>query len=296
MIENLVLSGGSMRGLAYLGSIKYLEETGILNSIKNFSGTSIGSCVAFYLLLGYTYTELYDVFAHLDLNKARSITPENIFNFCDDYGIDKGEKVVKIQRVFLRNKLGANDITFKELFDRTGKSLTITGSCLNTMSVHYFNHKNTPLMSVIDAIRISISIPFFFTPIIHNNMYFVDGAVTNNYPIELFPNNNTKTLGIILTSKTYNYIEINNLENYVIGLINTNFVHQDKIKLEKYFDITINLPIECNSFDFSLSHDTKKEMILQGYHKTKKDVEKKFSHLLENFPRKLIKGIFEATK
>jgi NTE family protein len=296
MLKHLVLSGGSMKGLAYLGAIKYLEENDLISSIETFCGTSVGSCVVFYLLLGYNFTELYDVFYNLDINKARNVTPENILNFCDEYGLDKGENVVKIQRVFLRKKLGVNDITFKELFNRTNKSLVITGSCLNTMSVEYFDYKKTPNMSVIEAIRISLSIPFFFTPIVHNGKYYVDGAVTNNYPIEQFPNNNSQTLGLLLTSSTFNYHEINNLENYIIGIINTNFVNQDKIKLEKYYDITIELSVECNSFDFSVSTQTKQDLIEQGYIKTKEQIMNKFSHLLEKVPRLMIKELFEATK
>ena len=50
MVKNLVLSGGSMKGLAYIGMIKCIEEYDIVKKIDNFVGTSIGACVCFCLI------------------------------------------------------------------------------------------------------------------------------------------------------------------------------------------------------------------------------------------------------
>jgi len=288
MVKNLVLSGGSMKGLAYIGMIKCIEEYDIVKKIDNFVGTSIGACVCFCLLIGYTYEELYDVFINLDINKARNINVDNILNFGTTYGVDNGEKIVKILKVFLKKKLQVNSITFAELYEKTQKNITIIGSCLNTTSVEYFNLKNNPNMDVIDALRISISIPLFFTPVIYDNKYYVDGALTNNYPIENCVNNNKETLGVVLTSNTYTYTEINSIDNYLISIINTNFVHQDKEKIKKYHDITIDLEIECNSFDFSLSIEIKKDIINQGYLITKSQIIKKYNYLLDK-PKLLLK-------
>lgn len=288
MVKNLVLSGGSMKGLAYIGMIKCIEEYNIVKKIDNFIGTSIGACVCFCLLIGFTYEELYDVFINLDINKARNINVDNILNFGTTYGVDNGEKIVKILKVFLKKKLQVNSITFSELYEKTQKNITIIGSCLNTTSVEYFNRKNNPNMDVIDALRISISIPLFFTPVIYENKYYVDGALTNNYPIDICVNNNKETMGVVLTSNTYTYTEINSIDNYLISIINTNFVHQDKEKIKKYHDITIDLEIECNSFDFSLSTDIKKDIINQGYLITKSQIIKKYNYLLDK-PKLLLK-------
>ncbi len=281
MVKNLVLSGGSMKGLAYIGMIKCIEEYDIVKKIDNFVGTSIGACVCFCLMIGFTYEELYDVFINLDINKARNINVDNILNFGTTYGVDNGEKIVKILKVFLKKKLQVNSITFSELYEKTQKNITIIGSCLNTTSVDYFNLKNNPNMDVIDALRISISIPLFFTPVIYENKYYVDGALTNNYPIDICVNNNKETMGVVLTSNTYTYTEINSIDNYLISIINTNFVHQDKEKIKKYQDITIDLEIECNSFDFSLSTEIKKDIINQGYLITKSQIIKKYNYLLD---------------
>jgi predicted acylesterase/phospholipase RssA len=288
MVKNLILSGGSMKGLAYIGMIKCIEEYNIVKSIDNYVGTSIGACVCFCLLIGYTYEELYDVFINLDINKARNIQIDNILNFGNTYGVDNGDKIVKILKVFLKKKLQVNSISFNELYEKTHKNITIIGSCLNTTSVEYFNLKNSPNMDVIDALRISISIPLFFTPVIYENKYYVDGALTNNYPIDICVNNNKETLGIVLTSNTYKYTEINSIDNYLISIINTNFVHQDKEKIKKYYDVTIDLEIECNSFDFSLSTEIKMDIINQGYLITKEQIKKKYNYLLDT-PKLLLK-------
>ena len=74
----------------------------------------------------------------------------------------------------------------------------------------------------------------------------------------------------------------------MISIINTNFVHIDKEKIKKYQDITIDLEIECNSFDFSLSPEIKMNIINQGYLITQSQIKKKFNYLL-NKPQLLLK-------
>ena len=42
-IDTLVLSGGGVKGLYYIGVLKKLEELNILKNINKFAGTSIGA-------------------------------------------------------------------------------------------------------------------------------------------------------------------------------------------------------------------------------------------------------------
>ncbi len=41
--KNLVLEGGGIRGLAYPGALKVLEEKGIIKNIERVAGTSAGA-------------------------------------------------------------------------------------------------------------------------------------------------------------------------------------------------------------------------------------------------------------
>ena len=57
-INKLVFSGGSTKGISYIGIIKGLEENNLFKNIKTFAGTSIGAIFSFLLTIGYDYYSL----------------------------------------------------------------------------------------------------------------------------------------------------------------------------------------------------------------------------------------------
>lgn len=68
-------------------------------------------------------------------------------------------------------------------------------------------------MNVIRAIRISTSVPLYFTPIQFDNKLWVDGGIIDNYPIHLFKNKLNTTLGVYL-NENREFTDIKNLEDY----------------------------------------------------------------------------------
>ena len=87
MIENLIFSGGSVRGISFIGVLKYLEERDVMKNVKNISGVSIGSFFSFFVTIGYNSSELSDIFSKLDLEKMRDINSDSILLFFDRFGI-----------------------------------------------------------------------------------------------------------------------------------------------------------------------------------------------------------------
>ena len=53
---NLVLQGGGVKGLAYIGALRCLEENNYV--IKNIAGSSIGSVIGALIIAGYNSYEL----------------------------------------------------------------------------------------------------------------------------------------------------------------------------------------------------------------------------------------------
>ena len=82
----------------------------------------------------------------------------------DSTNLTQKEVVKKILTTFIKSKNLSVDITFKELYELTRKLLIITGTNLTKKQGEYFSFLTTPDMKLIDAIRISTSIPFYFTP------------------------------------------------------------------------------------------------------------------------------------
>ena len=54
--------------MAYCGSVKRIEELGILHKIKRFAGSSAGAIVAAVLAIGYTADELTEIM-YIDFDK-----------------------------------------------------------------------------------------------------------------------------------------------------------------------------------------------------------------------------------
>ena len=176
MIHNLVLSGGGNKCIVFVGAIQSLEELGLLSSITHFAGTSGGAILVLLVVLGYSVSDIIDLYKQLNLNDLLNINSNNIIHFFDDYGLDKGDKIINILKIVIRKKTNNENITFKELYDQTHKHLIITGTCVEKECVEYFNHIDTPDMPVYLAIRISMSVPFFFNRVVYNEQSYIDGG------------------------------------------------------------------------------------------------------------------------
>ena len=72
-----------------------------------------------------------------------------------------------------RKKTGNSNITFSELYSKTNKFLTIS---INLMKRRMNTYLDTYPYAIYIAIKMSCSIPYYFTPIYNNEMY-VDGVV-----------------------------------------------------------------------------------------------------------------------
>ena len=64
---NLVLQGGGVKGLAYIGALRCLEENNYV--IKNIAGSSIGSVIGALIIAGYNSYELESIVNSIDYTK-----------------------------------------------------------------------------------------------------------------------------------------------------------------------------------------------------------------------------------
>ena len=261
-IDTLVLSGGGVKGLYYIGIIKKLEELNIINNINTIAGTSIGAFFGSLITIGYTSQELVDFVLLFNLSNMKKIAYQNFFSY---FGIDEGNNLELILEKMFNLKGYQKNITYKELFEKTKKELIITGVCINEKKCYYFSHKNTPEMNVLKSIRISTSIPLYFTPIQHNNMLWVDGSVIDNYPINLFKHKLNTTLGVYLC-ETKGYSEIKNLEDYFICIIQSLFEGLTENSIKGFENNTIIVKTaKTNILDTIFSKETILQYINLGY-------------------------------
>jgi predicted acylesterase/phospholipase RssA len=185
MFRNMVLAGGGPYVTCFIGGIQYLEHVGIMGDIKQIVGTSAGALMAFLLVLGMTATDirrfLIDKFRKDGCNK---LDVEQVLSFFHQWGVDDGSRIMKSMKDVLRLYADRDDITFMDLAKLTGKDLVVCVSNLNTQRPEFFCVSRTPHESVLKALRMSMSIPYLFTPVVHADHIYVDGGIFSNYPAE----------------------------------------------------------------------------------------------------------------
>ena len=280
-IKNLVFSGGGVKGYSFIGAIKALNEHNIIDNVTTYAGTSIGSLLALTLCLNYSYSELYSMLTKLNITEFQHVTTENIINFFEEYGIDNGDKFLKIIEILINAKLKQYRITFKELYDKTNKKLIVAATCVNKKKIIYYNYLETPDAIVSETIRKSISVPFLFKPIKDESdgLLYVDGGLINNFPINLFKTDSKETLGFLLYSEECvesENTEITSFESYVIALMDCMYKETIRCYLKDYSDNMIVLKANVNFFNFFITQEDKYRLIEQGYQDTKKFLDKKY--------------------
>lgn len=238
--KNLVLKGGGIRGIAYLGALEVLYKEGIPQQIERVAGSSAGAMTALVIGLNLGFEETLKVansidFPNLagspDFFEEREVNDENFYE--EEEAIPRGlmsafstlgTSMKQVKFLFQTKGLFTSTYiydwldeqvarvtkkpegTFKEFVDGGGKDLYITVTNISNNSPHICSSVTTPHMKVAEAIRTSMSIPIYFESIPFNNTYlkgyFGDGGVMNNYPINLFDKDapNPETLGLFLYS------------------------------------------------------------------------------------------------
>ena len=277
----LILSGGGSKGLAHIGGFMAMKELNILNNIKTIAGSSAGALMGFLYTIGYTPEELTDFVIMFDIQKIKSIDPSELLN---SFGLDSGKRFSLALSKMIEKKNLNPEITFRELYRKTGITLVISATCMNDKQAYYFSHKTNPNMSAALAVRMSISFPIYFTPIIHNEKMYVDGGCSDNYPIQLFIDNINSTVGLYLADSRDYVKEIRNAEDFFINLVECLFesVNNNNIKGFEQYTVNIKIP-SVDSMDFNLNDSKKREIIAFGYSAVKKYFEKN-SIYIKNVP------------
>ena len=264
----LVISGGGLKGLSGLGSLKCLLDNNITLAFDTLAGSSVGAIICFLYNIGYGPQDMYDVLEQIDFTQLiKYIEPENLLlDPC--FGISSPEPIIYSIYKFMKNKNINKNITFSQLYAMSKTNLIITGTCLNDITIKYFSHLTTPNMQILKALRISISIPFIFRPYQYDNKLWVDGGVMNNFPIDLFNDRLKDVIGIYLDDIYETIDEISEIQDYFIRVFKCVFrgLNYNKIELfKKYF---VHIKNASNSTNWEISQQEKKILYDEGYKQT----------------------------
>jgi len=183
MFTNIVFSGGAVKGICYIGCIKYLEEHSMLKDIRNIVGASVGSIFAMLVCLGMGHEEIREFTLHT-LKHLKGVDIENILDIYNTLGINDADDVMSCLKHLLYKKTHNANITFIEFGKKTGMNLVIAASNLITTSIEFLSVDTHPDMSIATAINASIAVPLLFQPVIYKDAIYVDAGLFSNTPYE----------------------------------------------------------------------------------------------------------------
>ncbi len=204
--KNLVFKGGGVRGIAYMGALELLEEKGALDGIERVAGTSSGAIAATLLCFRKNIADTLNLFNTLDLSKVpqRSIkgsgrniillkNSANYTRLFENYGWYSSQYFhTWLGDVIAEECRGNRRATFMDFKDFGYRDLYVVASNLSKHRAEIFSVDATPDVAVVDAVRMSMSIPLYFEALRFDGKrfgagdYYVDGGLYNNYPIHLF--------------------------------------------------------------------------------------------------------------
>ena len=195
----LVMSGGGAKGLAHIGVIKALEEENI--PIDYATGTSMGAIVAALYSMGYTPDEMIAVMKSGDFQRWYTGTMDRKYMFYFKCPKDVPDMVsihfdIKDSLRILKptvNLISATpmNLGFMEIFAGANAacrsdfdSLMIPFRCV-AADVHKKKQVVFSDGDLGDAVRASMSYPFFFKPIRKDGILLYDGGIYNNFPLDI---------------------------------------------------------------------------------------------------------------
>ncbi|MBK8575514.1 MAG: patatin-like phospholipase family protein [Elusimicrobia bacterium] len=160
----LAMGSGAALGYSIIGVLRSLERNGVFPDL--LAGTSMGALIGSFYAAGRSVDELEMI--------ALSITKKRLWSMADMALPWKGVVVGNGVLRFLKSILG--DTTF----DQLQRPFACVATDINTGMERVLRHG-----SVAEAVRASLSLPFFFEPFYLQGRYLVDGGLVNPIPTSI---------------------------------------------------------------------------------------------------------------
>ncbi len=288
-ITHLVFGGNALRTLCLCGILRYLYCYNLDKIIRDVAGTSMGAffSLAFALKIPIEQLEIF-IYKACSNSNLTKIDSSSFLNVIDSYGLGSSLEYLEVIRDYIKDNYNQNDLTFLELSKKTGVNLYVSATRINDGLNIIFNVNDTPNVSVLDAVAASMCVPLLSKPINIDGYYFIDGYLTNNFPLDCFSNvNKDNILGVAVNiDKDYMMPNIpQNQEltfpNYLYNILYIFYNNTYKLsyynKFSSYpnFLIIKNSPIRSifnpkinedeSTIDFSLTHEEINNLFLQGF-------------------------------
>ena len=294
---DLVLEGGGVKGIGLVGAISVLEESGY--RFPRVAGTSAGAIVGALVAAGMRSDALTELMATLDYTRFRDEAPLDRvpvvgkgLSLWRKLGIYKGGYLHSWIRHQLA-QLGVRD--FGDLYEAdAGSSLPAgeqyklvvmtsdvsRGRLLRLPWDYRSDGIDANAQAVADAVRASMSIPFFYRPVTLKIPHappstLVDGGMLSNFPVAVFDRTDGKpprwpTFGIKLSARQQpDQVEhvVKGDYSFAMAMLGTMQSWNDQIHLDDpaVTDRTIFVDtLGVKATDFAIDRQTQEKLYRNG--------------------------------
>ena len=250
----VVLAGGGAKGLAHIGVLKVLEEAGV--PIDIVVGNSMGSIVGALYAIGYTPEEMDSIVRRTDWIQLLLDQPDYGNQLLSARKLNESYQLrVALDRERQTSMTGRSGLIRGKNIEDYLRRLTATvpdSVCFDSLPMpfacnatevvagrsHEFHSGN-----LVKAMRASMAIPGVFTPVQYDSLIFVDGFVTNNFPVDVAKRMGADIIiGSDLVSTTPLAERYGNVLDLVTHMIDVSSTHlyEDNIRESNiYIDIDV---------------------------------------------------------
>ena len=217
---DLVLEGGGVKGLGLVGAYAQLHANGY--RVRRVAGTSAGAIIGSLVVAGMPIETLHKTVQQLNYTKFRDEDLLDHFgpggkvaSVVLTKGIYKGDYLHELIRTELESA-GVRTFADLKITEDWAKHLPphqryrlvvvasdISSGRLARLPWDYERYGLDPDKQLVaDAVRASMSIPFFYQPAKLKDCLLVDGGMLSNFPIDLFDTTpDWPTFGVKLSAK-----------------------------------------------------------------------------------------------
>ena len=256
MNHALVMKGGGIKGLAYVGAVQILEER---YEFDWFIGTSAGAITAVLLAAGYSTDELTTILQEKNFKEFLDAPwYAQPWNLVIHKGVHKADSFTDWLAVLLARKLKSHKrVRLSELPYRA-----TVYACKRDEGTLKFDSVDNDADAA-HAVRCSMSIPWVFTPQPDQGIRAYDGGIRQNFPVKQLVSEypTTPFVSLYLGSPYYEPSRTSVLADILSIATEGN----DAKLIEEYREQTVIIdPRPIKTLDFSLSEPEKAFLLSAG--------------------------------
>jgi len=273
-IDTLILSGGSTKGISFLGSLNYLIEKKYIDiNFKNIKKiTCVSASYLFVLMLilcKYDYKYIENEIYKFNFETILDINNISIKNLINDYGLINDNKNHIYIKNLLKEKYDIEKMSLLKLFNISNIHIIVKVINISEQQIEYIDHINNPKMNILKLLQMTTAIPILLKPITYKGKLYLDGGLCGNCPNEI--NDSCNYICIDIKSNKVKK-EINNIYDFLNvswKLYDPNILTRNYGKRDIKIDLS-ELNLDCSYF--TLNNELKKKILDSGYNQTKEHI------------------------